>query len=78
MQRSGIMQIVGDSPFPLMYCIIPKEYLTEIRNLYKMMMNKDPITIAGFVESLTKLGAKKAHTNKPQYQGEGRFGLEFY
>ena len=55
MNSSGIMQIAENSPFPLMYCTKPDVDLVQIRLQYKVSINKEPITIAGFIEFMTRL-----------------------
>ena len=83
MHNSGIMQHVENSPFPLMYCTKPDEDLKEIRLLYKKIINRDPITIAGFIEFMTRLDRSSTiQSNQSQTivetQGDGgAFGLGF-
>ena len=83
MNSSGIMQIAEKSPFPLMYCTKPDADLNQIRLQYKAIINKDPITIAGFIEFMTRLGrSPTTQSNQSQAeletQGDGRaFGHGF-
>ena len=81
MNNSGIMQIAENSPFPLMYCTKPDADLNQIRLQYKAIINKDPITIAGFIEFMTRLGRSPTTQSKQselETQGDGgAFGLGF-
>ena len=83
MHNSGIMQHVENSPFPIMYCTKPDVDLVQIRLQYKVSINKEPITIAGFIEFMTRLDRSSTIQSnqsqaKVETQGDGgAFGLGF-
>ena len=66
-----------------MYCTKPDVDLVQIRLQYKVSINKEPITIAGFIEFMTRLDSSSTiQSNQSQTivetQGDGgAFGLGF-